>query len=106
MKIFEIEVAKLDANIAVSSGEQSWSTDKTVEIICTSFLNPSGKSGRIGLSTPDELEISELELTVAGTKSAINMVESSAKQVEEDIMLEALMYGHNPSYVHLHVIFL
>ena len=44
--------------------------------------------------TPDELEISELELTVAGTKSAINMVESSAKQVEEDIMLEALMYGH------------
>ena len=44
--------------------------------------------------TPEELEISELELTVAGTKSAINMVESSAKQVEEDIMLEALMYGH------------
>ncbi len=44
--------------------------------------------------TPEELEISELELTVAGTKSAINMVESSAKQVAEDIMLEALMYGH------------
>ncbi len=44
--------------------------------------------------TPDELEVSELELTVAGTKDAINMVESSAKQVPEDIMLEALMYGH------------
>ena len=44
--------------------------------------------------TPEELEKSELELTVAGTKDAINMVESSAKQVSEDIMLEALMFGH------------
>ena len=44
--------------------------------------------------TPEELEKSELELTVAGTKEAINMVESSAKQVSEEIMLEALMYGH------------
>lgn len=45
--------------------------------------------------TPEQLEQSELELTVAGTKNAINMVESSAKQVPEDIMLEALMFGHN-----------
>lgn len=45
--------------------------------------------------TPEQLEQSELELTVAGTKDAINMVESSAKQVPEDIMLEALMFGHN-----------
>lgn len=44
--------------------------------------------------TPEELEESELDLTVAGTKDAINMVESSAKQVSEDIMLEALMFGH------------
>ena len=44
--------------------------------------------------TPEELERSELELTVAGTKDAINMVESSAKQVSEEIMLEALMFGH------------
>ncbi len=44
--------------------------------------------------TPEELERSELELTVAGTKEAINMVESSAKQVSEDVMLEALMFGH------------
>ncbi len=44
--------------------------------------------------TPEELEKSELDLTVAGTKDAINMVESSAKEVEEDIMLEALMIGH------------
>ena len=44
--------------------------------------------------TPEELEASELDLTVAGTKDAINMVESSAKEVPEDIMLEALMFGH------------
>ena len=44
--------------------------------------------------TPEEAEKSELDLTVAGTKDAINMVESSAKQVSEEIMLEALMFGH------------
>ena len=44
--------------------------------------------------TAEQLERSELDLTVAGTKDAINMVESSAKQVSEDIMLEALMVGH------------
>ena len=44
--------------------------------------------------TPEQLEKSDIDLTVAGTKDAINMVESSAKQVSEDDMLEALMFGH------------
>lgn len=44
--------------------------------------------------TPEELEKSELDLTVAGTSDAINMVESSAKQVSEDVMLEGLMKAH------------
>ena len=44
--------------------------------------------------TPDELEESDLDLTVAGTKKAINMVEAGAKEVSEDDMLEALMFGH------------
>ena len=44
--------------------------------------------------TPDELEKSEIDLTVAGTKYAINMVEAGAKQVSEDLMLKALMFGH------------
>ena len=44
--------------------------------------------------TPSELEVSDLDLTVAGTKDAINMVEAGAKQVSEDLMLEALMFGH------------
>ena len=45
-----IDVAKLDANIAVNSGELSGSTDKTVFTICTSFLKLSGNNGLIGLS--------------------------------------------------------
>lgn len=44
--------------------------------------------------TPEELEKSELDLTVAGTKYAINMVEAGAKQVSEELMLKALMFGH------------
>ena len=44
--------------------------------------------------TTEEAEVSDIDLTVAGTKEAINMVESSAKEVNEDDMLEALMFGH------------
>ena len=44
--------------------------------------------------TVEELEKSSLDLTVAGTSNAINMVEAGAKQVDEDIMLEGLMKGH------------
>ncbi|MBM7643528.1 polyribonucleotide nucleotidyltransferase [Streptococcus loxodontisalivarius] len=41
-----------------------------------------------------EKEASLLELTVAGSREAINMVESGAKELSEDIMLEALLKGH------------
>ena len=44
--------------------------------------------------TPAQLEESVLDLTVAGTKEAINMVEAGSKEVSEDLMLEALMFGH------------
>ena len=44
--------------------------------------------------TVEETENSDIELTVAGTVDAINMVEAGAKQVSEDDMLEALMFGH------------
>ncbi len=45
--------------------------------------------------TVEEMEQSDIELTVAGTKKAINMVESGAKEVSEKDMLEALMFGHD-----------
>ena len=44
--------------------------------------------------TPAELEESDIDLTVAGTKKAINMVEAGSKEVSEEDMLEALMFGH------------
>ena len=44
--------------------------------------------------TVEEQEQSDIYLTVAGTKEAINMVESSADEVSEEDMLEALMFGH------------
>ena len=44
--------------------------------------------------TVAELEVSDINLTVAGTEFAINMVEAGAKQVSEEDMLEALMFGH------------
>ncbi len=40
------------------------------------------------------LENSLIDLKVAGTKDAINMVEAGSKEVSEDIMLEAIMFGH------------
>lgn len=44
--------------------------------------------------TAEQLEKSDLDLVVAGTKDAINMVEAGAKEVSEDVMLEAIMFGH------------
>ena len=44
--------------------------------------------------TIEEAEKSDIDLTVAGTKDAINMVEAGAAEVSEDDMLEALLFGH------------
>lgn len=44
--------------------------------------------------TVDQMEQSDIDLTVAGTKDAINMVEAGAKEVPEETMLEAIMFGH------------
>ena len=44
--------------------------------------------------TAEQVEVSDIDLTVAGTYEAINMVEAGAKQVSEEDMLEALMFGH------------
>lgn len=44
--------------------------------------------------TAVELEESDINLTVAGTKNAITMVEAGCKEVSEEDMLEALMFGH------------
>ncbi len=48
------------------------------------LLNPSAS----------ELEKSSLDLVVAGTESAVLMVESEANELTEEVMLGAVMYGH------------
>ncbi len=45
--------------------------------------------------TPKQLEISDLDLTVAGSMNAINMVEAGAKEIDEETMLKAMMFAHS-----------
>ena len=44
--------------------------------------------------TPEQMEQSDIHLTVAGTKYAVNMVEAGASEVDEEAMLQAIMFGH------------
>ena len=65
------------------------------------FLGPIG-GARVGYVNgeyklnplPNELEESTLDLVVAGTKEGVLMVESEAKELPEDVMLGAVMFGH------------
>ena len=44
--------------------------------------------------TAEQAEVSDLNLTVAGTKDAICMVEAGAQELSEEVMLDALMFAH------------
>lgn len=44
--------------------------------------------------TPAQLEQSSIDLTVAGTKEAVLMVEAGAKEVSEELMIDAIMFAH------------
>ena len=65
------------------------------------FMGPVG-GARVGMingvlklnPTIDEMKESILDLVVAGTQDAVLMVESEAKELSEEIMLEAVMTGH------------
>ncbi|MBY0379568.1 MAG: polyribonucleotide nucleotidyltransferase, partial [Burkholderiales bacterium] len=52
----------------------------------------------------EDLVISELDLVVAGTKHAVLMVESEARELPEDVMLNAVMFGHEQSQVAINAI--
>ena len=54
--------------------------------------------------TKTELETSELDLVVAGTKQAVLMVESEAKELTEDVMLAGVMFGHESMQVVINAI--
>lgn len=51
-----------------------------------------------------ELKASDLELVVAGTSNAVLMVESEAKELSEDVMLGAVMFGHRAMQVAINAI--
>ena len=65
------------------------------------FMGPIG-AARVGYTngefilnpTEDQMPETELDLVVAGTGDAVMMVESEAKELSEDIMLGAVMFGH------------
>ncbi len=65
------------------------------------FMGPIG-AGRVGYKdgeyimnpTVQEREDSDLDLVVAGTKDAVLMVESEADELSEEVMLGAVMHGH------------
>ncbi|HZR34534.1 MAG TPA: polyribonucleotide nucleotidyltransferase [Nevskia sp.] len=65
------------------------------------FAGPIG-AARVGYAngqyilnpTAKQLETSELDLVVAGTQDAVLMVESEAKQLSEQVMLGAVLFGH------------
>ncbi len=68
------------------------------------FMGPIG-AARVGyidgeyiLNTPiDRRDESQLDLVMAGTRDAVLMVESEAQELSEEIMLGAVMYGHEQS---------
>jgi len=75
------------------------------------FAGPLG-AARIGYKdgnyllnpSKEALETSDLDLVVAGTKDAVLMVESEAKMLTEDVMLGAVMYGHEQMQVVINAI--
>ncbi len=70
------------------------------------FGGPIG-AARVGYSngqyilnpTATELKTTQLDLVVAGTKQAVLMVESEAQQLPEDVMLGAVVFGHEQMQV-------
>ena len=75
------------------------------------FMGPIGaarvgyKDGQYLLNpTSTELQQSQLDLVVAGTQEAVLMVESSADRLPEDVMLGAVMFGHEQMQVAIEAI--
>ena len=76
-------------------------TSAALAISGVPFKGPIG-AARVGFKdgsyivnpTYSELETSELDMVVAGTKDAVLMVESEASELTEEVMLGAVMYAH------------
>jgi polyribonucleotide nucleotidyltransferase len=102
---------KYDTQVVVTVVQHDLENDPDIlSIVATSaaltlsgvpFMGPIG-GARVGyingeyVLNPhiDEMEESKLDLVVAGTSEAVLMVESEAKELAEDVMLGAVMFGH------------
>jgi polyribonucleotide nucleotidyltransferase len=92
---------QVDADIAAMIG-----TSAALAVSGIPFNGPIG-AARVGyqdgqyLLNPSsvELKASSLDLVVAGTSEAVLMVESEAKELSEQVMLEAVMFGHQQQQV-------
>lgn len=86
-------------------------TSAALSISGIPFNGPLG-SARVGYvdgeyilnPTVSQLENSQLELSVAGTESAVLMVESEASALPEEVMLGAVVYGHDQQQVVINAI--
>src|SRR5471030_2226252 len=95
--------------ITVMSHDQENDPDIVAMVAASAALTLSGapfmgpiSGARVGFinneyvlnPTLDEMKESQLDLVVAGTQEAVMMVESEAKELSEEIMLGAVMFGH------------
>jgi polyribonucleotide nucleotidyltransferase len=86
-------------------------TSAALAISGTPFSGPVG-AARVGYTDgkyilnplQSELETSQLDLVVAGTDAAVLMVESEADVLSEDVMLGAVVYGHEQSQIAINAI--
>ncbi|WP_171257562.1 polyribonucleotide nucleotidyltransferase [Acinetobacter qingfengensis] len=96
----------MDADIAAMLG-----TSAALSIAGTPFRGPIG-AARVGLingeyvlnPNHEQMAQSDLDLVVAGTESAVLMVESEAKELSEDQMLGAVLFGHDEQQIAIQAI--
>ncbi len=100
-------------DVAVAATVLSVEQDNSPEIaamigssaaICVSEIPFAGPTGAVNIGYIDgeyivnptvaQREVSEMDLTVAGTKEAVLMVEAGANEVSEEVMLKAILFAH------------
>ncbi len=80
--------AMVGSSIAIACSDIPWDGP-------TGSVQVGRVDGRLVVNpTLAEREVSDINMTVAGTKQAIMMVEAGAKEVPEEIMLDAIMFAH------------
>ena len=105
---------EIQVTATVISSDKTQDADIAAMIVASAALarSPAPFNGPIGAArvgfingeyvlnpTLAEMKQSDLDLVVAGTKSAVLMVESEAKELSEDQMLGAVLYGHGQQQV-------